>query len=212
MGASFEAMAAGDERTVIEQPVELPVERPIWDRFYAVFPLVIVGTKEGPGFDLAPKHMAMPLGWENHFCFVCSPRHRTYRNLVAERAFTVSYPRPSEVLLASLAAAPRWDDGTKPALAAIPTVAARAVEGVVVADSYVWLECRLREIIDGFGTNSLIIGDIVAAAAHEDVLVDAERDAAEQIFAHPLLAYVSPGRIAAIRQSTAFPFHKGWSR
>jgi len=202
-------MAPRDERTLID----LPIERPVWDRFYSVAPLVIVGTKEGDGgFNLAPKHLAMPLGWGNVFCFACSPRHRTYQNLVAQRAFTVSYPRPSEVLVASLAAAPRWDDGSKPMLTAIPTARARVVDAVVVADAYVWLECRLRELLDGFGANSLVIGDVVAATAHEDVVVDAERDAADQIFAHPLLAYLSPGRVAEVRRSTAFPFHTGFSR
>jgi hypothetical protein len=39
-----------------------------------------------------------------------------------------------------------------------------------------------------------------------------ERDESEQIFQFPLLAYVSPGRLAEIRQTTAFPFPKGFSR
>ncbi len=48
--------------------VALGVEYPIWDRFFQVSPLVVIGTKEPDGsFDLAPKHMAM--GWENYFVF-----------------------------------------------------------------------------------------------------------------------------------------------
>jgi hypothetical protein len=86
--------------------ITLATDRPIWDRFFGVFSLVIVGSKEQDGrYNLAPKHLAMPLGWENHYCFVCSPRHTTYHNVRRHGAFTVSYPRPTEVVLASLAAA-----------------------------------------------------------------------------------------------------------
>jgi flavin reductase (DIM6/NTAB) family NADH-FMN oxidoreductase RutF len=193
--------------------IPLALDRPIWDRFFGVFPLVIVGSKEEDDrYNLAPKHLAMPLGWENHFCFVCSPQHTTYHNIRQHGAFTVSYPRPSEPLLASLAAAPRCEDRTKPSLLVLPTFPARKVDGILVRGCYLALECTLRSVLDGFGPNSLIIGDVVAAAAHEDALRDEDRDEADQIFEFPLLAYLSPGRIAEIRQSTAFPFPRGFSR
>jgi len=192
---------------------ELPVDRPIWDRVFSVAPLVIVGSKEESGqFDLAPKHLAMPLGWDNYYCFVCSPRHSTYHNIRRHGIFTVSYPRPSDVLLASLAAAPRCEDLTKPSLLVLPTFPARKVEGVLVRDCYLYLECTLHSVMDGFGPNSLIMGEVVAAAAAEEALRTEERDENEQIFQFPLLAYLSPGRIAEIRQSMSFPFPKGFSR
>lgn len=203
-----EPMSAADDRWI---PLEM--DRPIWDRVFGVFPLVLVGSKEvDGGYDLAPKHLAMPLGWENYFCFVCSPRHATYHNIRRHAAFTVSYPRPSEVLLASLAAAPREEDQSKPSLRALPTCRARRVDGVLVQGCYLVLECTLHSILDGFGPNSLIIGNVVAAAALEDALRAEDRDEAEQIFASPLLAYLSPGRLAEIRQSLAFPFPRGFSR
>jgi flavin reductase (DIM6/NTAB) family NADH-FMN oxidoreductase RutF len=192
--------------------IPLATDRPVWDRFFSVFPLVIVGSKEDGRYNLAPKHLAMPLGWDNYYGFVCSPRHTTYHNIRRHGAFTVSYPRPTEVLLASLAAAPRCEDQSKPTLLALPTFPARAVDGVLVEGCYLYLECTLHSIIDGFGQNSLILGNVVAAAAHEDALRDEERDAGEQIFQSPLLAYVSPGRLAEIRQTAAFPFPKGFSR
>lgn len=193
--------------------IPLATDRPIWDRFFTVAPLVIVGSKEADGsYNLAPKHLAMPLGWENLYCFVCSPRHTTYHNVRRHRAFTVSFPRPSEVLRTSLAAAPRCEDGSKPSLLVLPVLPAGKVDGVRVTDSYLVLECTLHSVLDGFGPNSLIIGDVVAAAAHEDALRTEERDEADQIFQSPLLAYLSPGRFAEIRQSTAFPFPKGFSR
>ena len=192
--------------------IPLAIDQPIWDRFYGVYPLVIVGSKEGQGYNLAPKHLAMPLGWDNYFGFVCSPRHTTYDNIRRHGVFTVSYPRPTEVLLASLAAAPRCEDRSKPSLQVLPTFPARQVDGVLVKECYLFLECTLHSMIDGFGPNSLIIGTVVAAAAHEDALRAEERDEGDQIFASPLLAYVSPGRLAEIRQTMAFPFPKGFSR
>jgi hypothetical protein len=51
--------------------IPLPLNAPIWDAFFTVAPLVLVGTREDDGsHDLAPKHMALPLGWQNHFGFV----------------------------------------------------------------------------------------------------------------------------------------------
>jgi flavin reductase (DIM6/NTAB) family NADH-FMN oxidoreductase RutF len=193
--------------------IPLPTDRPIWDRFFGVFSLVIVGSKEEDGrYNLAPKHLAMPLGWGEYYCFVCSPNHTTYHNIRRHGAFTVSYPRPSDVLLASLAAAPRCEDRSKPILLTLPTSPARQVDGVLVKGCYLVLECTLHSILDGFGLNSLIIGKVTAAAAHEDALRAAERDEGEQIFQFPLLAYLNPGRFAEIRQSTAFPLPKGFSR
>jgi len=196
-----------------EPLVPLDTGRAIWDRVFTVSPLVIVGSKEAEGrYNLAPKHMAMPLGWDNYYCFVCSPRHTTYHNIRRSAVFTVSFPRPTEVLLASLASAPRCEDLSKPSLLVLPTFPARHVEGVLVKGCYLFLECTLHSVVDGFGPNSMIIGTVVAAAAPEDSLRVAERDESEQIFEFPLLAYLSPGRLAEIRQSTSFPFPKGFAR
>lgn len=193
--------------------VALPTDRPIWERFFAVFPLVIVGTKEPDGsFDLAPKHMAIPIGWDNYFGFVCSPRHATYRNIQRQREFTVSYPRPAQVVTSSLAASPRCDDQTKPIVSALPTRLAAQVDGVVVDGCYLYLECRRHSVIDGFGDNSLIVGQIVAASVDERWLRSAERDEGEQVHEHPLLAYINPGRFAEIRQTAQFPLPKGFTR
>lgn len=193
--------------------VTLDVDRPIWDRFFTVAPLVIVGSKQADGrYNLAPKHMAMPIGWQNYYGFVCSPRHSTYHDVRRTGQFTVSMPRPSQTLLASLAAAPRCEDQEKPSLLVLPVIPARVVDGTLVRDAYVHLECRLHSIVDDFGPNSLIIGQVVAAAACDEALRIDERDENEQIYQSPLLAYVSPGRLAEIRQTTAFPFPKGFSR
>jgi flavin reductase (DIM6/NTAB) family NADH-FMN oxidoreductase RutF len=193
--------------------VALDTGRPIWDRVFTVAPLVIVGSKEANGeFNLAPKHMAMPLGLGNYFAFVCNPRHTTYHNIQRHGVFTVSYPRVSEVVTTSLAAAPRCDDQSKPSLMVLPTFAARKVEGALVKDCYLFLECTLHSVMDGFDGYSLIVGKVVAAAADEEALRKQELDESEQLFHFPLLAYLHPGRITEIKQSTTFPFPKGFSR
>jgi flavin reductase (DIM6/NTAB) family NADH-FMN oxidoreductase RutF len=190
-----------------QRVIPVSTERPIWSRFFTVAPLVIVGTVEGEGHDLAAKHMAMPLGWDNFFCFVCSPEHATQGNAERSGAFTVSFPRPDGIVAASLSAAPREDDNTKPGLAGIATFPARTVGGVLVEDAYLWLECKLDRIVDGFGRNTLIVGRVVAAAAAADALRAADDDDADLVFRPPLLAYLSPGRFARVSESFSFPFH-----
>lgn len=193
--------------------IRLGAEHPVWDRFFQVFPLVVVGSREPDGsFDLAPKHMAMPMSWENRFGFVCSPTHATYVNVRREGCFTVSYPRPSQVLYASLAAAPRCEDDSKPSLGLLQTRPATTVDGVLLADAYLHFECETDRIIDDFGPNSLITGRIVEALVSEDAVRRPDRDDEDLIFDAPLLAYLAPGRYAEISKSFAFPFHAGWSR
>jgi flavin reductase (DIM6/NTAB) family NADH-FMN oxidoreductase RutF len=173
-----------------------------------VAPLVVVGTREPDGsMDFAPKHMAAPLGWQNYYAFVCSPRHATYRNVQERPEFTVSFPRPEQIVAASLAAGPRDEDGSKPSLDALPTIPAQQVDGELLAGSQLCLECALDRIIDGFGENSLIVGRIVAAAAAANSLREEERDDADIVHEAPLTVYVSPGRFSRIDQTYSFPFH-----
>jgi flavin reductase (DIM6/NTAB) family NADH-FMN oxidoreductase RutF len=191
----------------------LDTKGPIWERFFTVAPLVLIGTRESDlTYDLAPKHMATPLGWQNYFGFVCTPRHRTYQNIQREGAFTVSYPRPTQLVATSLAAAPRCDDAAKPSLSALRTFRASRVDGVFVVDAYLFLECTLHSVVDGFGENSLITGQIAAAHVHEDALRASDRDDHDLIHQSPLLAYLSPGRVARVGQSYSFPFPVDFTR
>lgn len=193
--------------------VTLPEDAPVWEQAFTVNPLVVIGTKERDGdYDLAPKHMAIPMGWENYFGFICTPRHRTYHNARREGVFTVSYPRPTQVVLASLAATPRESDGSKLAVDALPTFPASEVDGLFIEDAYLFLECALDRIADDFGENSLIVGRIVAAHVSEDYLRASERDDQDLIHDSPLLAYLSPGRYASVGESYSFPFPAGFMR
>lgn len=193
--------------------ISLDPALPIWDRFYMVAPLVVVGTKEPDGtFDLAPKHMVAPLSWENFFGFVCTPSHGTYRNIQRERVFTVSFPRATQIVLTSLSAAPRCDRQTKPSLSVLPTIGARSIDGVFLRDASLFFECELHSITDGFGINSLIAGKIVAAHAAPEALRSDDVDDQDVIRRSPLLAYLAPGRFAEIRDSSSFPFPEGFTR
>jgi flavin reductase (DIM6/NTAB) family NADH-FMN oxidoreductase RutF len=186
---------------------------PIWNNFFTVSPLVLIGTRDtSQEYNLAPKHMAFPLGWDNYFAFVCTPSHTTYQNIKRDGEFTVTYPRPTQIIFTSLSATPRDDDNFKPSLLALPTFPAGRIDGPFVQDGYVFLECQLDRIIDGFGRNSLIIGEIIAAHVHKEALRVSDQDDGELIFNAPLLAYLEPGRFARIEQTFTFPFPSGFKR
>jgi len=186
---------------------EIDTSVPVWGRFFTVAPLVLIGTRDASGaLDLAPKHMVTPMGWQNYFGFVCTPQHGTCVNIERSGVFTVSYPKPSQVLMTGLAASPREESGDKPVIGYFNTFPARQVDGEFIEDGYLYFECRHFRTIDGFGDNCLITGEIVAAYADNDYLRRAEADDQETIHASPLFAYLAPGRFAEISRSNSFPF------
>lgn len=191
----------------------LDVARPIWDQFFVVAPLVLVGTREpGGGDDLAPKHMVSPIGWQNYFGFVCTPRHGTYQNIKRDGVFAVTYPKPAQWLETSMTASPRCEDDSKPALELIETYRSQMVDCPVVSDGYLYLECELDRFVDGFGINSLIIGKILAAHVDAAYLRAHDSDDQELVRDAPILTYVSPGRFSVIRDTLAFPMPKGMKK
>lgn len=194
--------------------VSLDCSQPVWSRFFTVAPLVVIGTTDPGGApDFAPKHMATPMGWDNFFGFVCTPRHGTYRNIARSGVFTVTFPNPSQVILASLAASPRCgEDDAKPVLATFETIPAETVEGQFIADGQVFLECEKYRIIDNFGENSLITGQIRSARVHKDSLRVSERDDQDLLHSAPLLAYLDPWRYATIGESNQFPAPQGMKK
>lgn len=196
-----------------EPLVQLSTQHPVWERFFSVFPLVLVGTREaGGGWDTAPKHMAMPVSWDNYFGFVCTERHATLRNIRRTEFFTVSYPRPGHVLDATLAAGPRDAEDRKPMLADLPLVPASVVPGMLVADCDVYLECRLERTVEGLGENTLVIGSVVAAQVTPAALRSEDREDNALVHEAPLLAYLHPRRFAAIGRSHGLPLPNGFCR
>jgi len=187
--------------------VEIDTDKPVWDRFYTVAPLVLIGTTDADGsLDLAPKHMVTPLGWQNYFGFVCTPAHSTCSNVERTGVFTVSYPKPEQVLFSSLAASPRQTTGDKPILDYFDTISATVIDGEFIDQAYLYFECRHFKTVDGFGPNCLITGEIVAAYADAQFLRSREIDDQELVHDSPLFVYLAPGRFAEISRSNAFPF------
>jgi flavin reductase (DIM6/NTAB) family NADH-FMN oxidoreductase RutF len=187
--------------------VALDTSVPVWEQFFAVAPLVLIGTRDEDGaLDLAPKHMVTPMGWQNYFGFVCTPRHQTCANVERTGEFTVSYPQPSQVLFTSLAASPRDDEGAKPVIDYFRTFPATQVDGEFIEDGYLFFECRHFKTVGGFGENCLVTGEIIAAWGDDKFLRHREADDQETIHDAPLFAYLSPGRFATIDRSNAFPF------
>ena len=187
--------------------VDIGTERPVWERCFTVAPLVLIGTRDADcSLDFAPKHMVTAMGWQNYFGFVCSPSHGTYINIERTGVFTVSYPKPSQLLYTSLAASPRDAAGDKPVLRNFSTFPASQIDGAFVDDSYLYFECRRFKTVDGFGDNSLITGEIVAAYADSRTVRASEYDDQELIHDCPLFAYLAPGRFASISRSNGFPF------
>ena len=194
------------------QQVELSRGGELWDQVFVPAPLVLVGTAEADGgFDLAPKHQAMPLGMGDFYGFVCTSRHRTHENVLRTGEFTVSYPTPDQVVAIGQAAAPRVGD-EKLTLSLVEHVPAVEVDGVLAAHASLWLECRVDRIIEGFGEHDMIVGRIDRAAAPCWAVRDPDRDDAESLHANPALVFLAPARFASVADTRSFPFPAEFSR
>jgi flavin reductase (DIM6/NTAB) family NADH-FMN oxidoreductase RutF len=198
-----------------QKMVELEIDGNLWNRSFAVHSLVIIGSKEEDGsYNLAPKHMAMPLGFSPYFAFIGTARKSTYQNIKREKVFTVSYPSPNQLVISSLTASQREKNNTKPIIDQIPTVEAQKIEGRLLKDAYFHLECRLSEFMGKFGEWELVVGKIEAAYAQKAALKRTGEDRSDNqlIYENPLLAYVHPDRFSVIKETHAFPFPKDFKR
>lgn len=196
-----------------EPMIPLDVDYPVWERIFTVSPLVVIGTREDDRPNLAPKHMATPLGWRDHFGFVCTPEHSTYANARDREGFTVSYPGGDQVLVTTLTASPRCEgEEPKPVLRSLPTGEADEVDAPFLRGAHLVLECRLDRIIDGFGDASLVVGRIVAARARRDALRSSDGADEETLHEAPLLAFLSPNRYAEVAAGHLFPLPEGFHR
>ena len=194
--------------------ISLDIDLPIWERFFIVAPLVVIGTKEEEGYDMAPKHMATPLGFGKFFGVVCTPRHNTYHNIKKTKEFTVSFPRPEQIVFTSISASPRHPGISKSSevIEVLPIIKATTVDAPFIKDAYLYFECGLYKIIDGFDDYSIITGTIKAAHVHGDYLRITEGDEQQQIKQHPLLAYIANGRFATVSDTYNYPFPKDFKR
>jgi len=188
----------------------LDTSSPIWDRIFTVAPLIVIGTKEGSAYNLAPKHMATPIGFDNYFGFVCTPKHATYQNIKDTQEFTVSFPLPDQVVLAALSATSRSDDtlGSKPIIKALPSLKATRVDALFLEASYLFFECKLFKIIDGFNENSIITGKIMAAHVDKNYMKTFEKDEQQQLKENPLWLTFQTGALQKLPKRTTFLFQR----
>ena len=202
------------KQIISDRLISLDTTRPIWDSVFTVAPLVVIGTKEEDRYDMAPKHMVTPLGAENYFGFVCTPRHKTYQNILESGEFTVSFPRPDQVTITSLAASPRCGQNhqDKPIVDYLQTFESNKIDALFVKESYLLLECVLHSITEGFGEYSLIAGKVISAYVDEDSFRFSERDEQEMVTKAPMLAYLAHGRFTSISDSIEFPYPSGFKR
>ena len=191
------------KQIISDRLIDLDTTRPIWDSVFTIAPLVVIGTKEEGGYDMAPKHMVTPLGADNFFGFVCTPRHKTYHNIIDTGEFTVSFPRPDQVTMTSLAASPRCGQNfrDKPIVESLETLPSQKIDALFVKQSYLFLDCILHSITEGFGEYSLIAGKIISAFVDEDSFRFSERDEQEMVANAPMLAYLAHGRFTSISDS-----------
>jgi hypothetical protein len=94
----------------------------------------------------------------------------------------------------------------------LDTFPAVSIDGILVKDAYLFLECELLQLYDDFEENSLIAGRIVTAQVDMDHLRSTDRDDQDIPHQTPLLAYLNPGRYASIQQTFSFPFHEGMQK
>ena len=201
------------KRNWIHNFVSLDMKKSIWDHFYMVAPLVIIGSKENGNFNLAPKHMATPIGFSNYFGFVCTPRHTTYSNIKKEKKFTVSFVKPSQVVISSLAATPRTEKNqcSKSIITSLSTISS-PTGNLFIEDSYVLFECELFKIIDGFDDYSIITGKIKNALVHKNFKIYSDMDEQMHLQENPLLGYIAQGRFASINETFKFPFPRNFQK
>jgi len=175
---------------------------------------VVIGTKENEGYGLAQKHMATPIGVGNYFGYVCTPRHGTYHNVMANKEFSVSFPRPDQIVPTALSSSLRCEQISKSLgiIEALPIVKATTMDVPMIKDAYLYFECELFKIIDGFDDYSIITGTIKEAHVHKDYLKVSGKVEQEQLHENPLLAYIATGRFAKICDTYSFPFPKDFKR
>ena len=191
----------------------IDIDDGFWNRFYLPFSLVLIGSVEGDHYNLAPKHLAMPLSWKNDFGFICTPSHKTYQNIKLTKTFTVSYPQADQLAIASLASSPRSEnDKDKQIISQLATRPAKVIDGIVLERAFLVYECELTKIYDDFNDNSLIAGKILKAYADEDYLIHQDQDNQRMIYSHPLPVFLYPDRYTLIEKTSAFPFPIGFKK
>lgn len=190
----------------MKRKVGLPLDS-FGRQFFRSASIILVTTLSPSGVpNVAPKTQVMPVGRRGYWAFACCDRHHTYQNVLQQGEFVINIPGPELIEQVSRAAAefpPGTDEIKGAGLTGFPS---QVVEVPSIAECRVHMEFKKDWIQDGFGEESLIIGEVVGVTVDED-LVDA---GVEILGEYPLLVYVYPGHYAAIEGAEKFVFPKNY--
>ncbi|MGZ4419340.1 MAG: flavin reductase, partial [Gaiellaceae bacterium] len=89
---------------------------------------------------------------------------------------------------------------------------ATAVDGVLVENCALYLECSLERIVDDLGGASLVVGRIVAASAPRALLRRPGVDDADLLYEQRPLVYLAPARFGFVRETYSFPLPVAFRR
>jgi len=143
-------------------------ETKIWQRdmFMIVRPIIVVTTKSKEGVpNAALKTNFMNVSVLEKVAFGCYPGHDTHRNIIETEEFVINIP-PHEIIDKIMVTAVDFPHNVneieKAELTAIPSEKVRPPR---IKECKLHLECRLA-----WRKDSIIIGNVVAASADDDLL------------------------------------------
>lgn len=134
-------------------------------------PVLMVGT-----YDSGGKPNLMPASWggiccSDPPCVAIALRAATYThgNIKAQKAFTISIPRQTQVKLVDYLGMISGRDVDKFAKTGLTPVKAEKVNAPFAAEFPLTLECRLKHTLE-LGLHTLFVGEVIGAQAETDIL------------------------------------------
>ena len=139
-----------------------------WERdmFLIVRPIVIITTMSREGVpNAALKTNFMNVSVLEKVAFCCFPGHDTHRNIVETGEFVVNVPSEEiieKIMVTAVNFPHNVNEIEKAGLTAVPSV---KVKPPRIEECKLHLECRLK-----WRKDNIIVGDVVAASADEDLI------------------------------------------
>jgi len=169
-----------------------------WERdmFMIVRPIVIISTisKEGVP-NAALKTNFMNVSVLEKVAFGCFPEHDTHRNIIETREFVVNVPSEEiieQVMVTAVDFPHNVNEIEKAGLTAIPS---EKVKPPRIEECKLHLECKLN-----WRKDNIIIGEVVAASADEDLIKGSVEERQMKLGQMFLVGARMYGRIGDIRE------------
>jgi len=187
--------------------VELKLDEFVGKFFFKPESVALVTTISISGVpNVAPKTQVMPIGRKNYWAFACCGSHHTYQNVVQQGEFVINIPGPELIdhISRSSADFPLGTDEIK--AAGLTALSSKIVVPPSIAECRVHIECRRYQVLDGFGNDSLIIGQVIACFGDSGFVSTDPAILRE----YPLLAYIHPNHYATIDRVERFSFPRNY--